>query len=139
MTKTIRSKKILLRLFIIPVALLLLLSAFVLPDTKKHTLRKHADKTPVYDSIVVNKFSENKKYKIRLFPDAYRQVLLISAEGKQKKDYRFFMFDMDGKLINEADIHDRETTVFEDVEKGNYLFEIFSNDERVENGNLIIK
>jgi len=119
--------------------LLLLLSAFVLPDTKKHTLRKHADKTPVYDSIVVNKFSENKKYKIRLFPDAYRQVLLISAEGKQKKDYRFFMFDMDGKLINEADIHDRETTVFEDVEKGNYLFEIFSNDERVENGNLIIK
>jgi hypothetical protein len=139
MTKTIRSKKIFLRLFIIPVAALFILSAFVLPDRNKRTVKKHADKSPVYDSIVVNKFSENKKYKIRLFPDAYKQVLLISAEGKQNKDYRFFMFDMDGKLINEADIHDRETTVFEDVEKGNYLFEIFNNDERVENGNLIIK
>jgi hypothetical protein len=138
MKKTIRSKKIFLHLFILPVVALFVLSAFSTPGNAGPR-KKPYGKMPVYSTIVVGKFSENKKYKIRIFPDAYKQVLLISADSRQKKDYRFFMFDMDGKLINEADIHDRETTVFDNLEKGNYLFEIFSNDERIENGTLSIK
>jgi hypothetical protein len=138
MKKTIRSKKISLQLFILPVVALFVLSAFSIPGNAG-PIKKPYGKTPVYDTIVVDKFSENKKCKIRMFPDAYKQVLLISADSRQKKDYRFYMFDMDGKLVNEADIHNRETTIFDNIEKGNYLFEIFSNDERIENGKLSIK
>ncbi|MES1223842.1 MAG: hypothetical protein ABUT20_50570, partial [Bacteroidota bacterium] len=102
MTKTIRAK-IFLRLLIAPLAILLLTSAAALPGNKTGVAKKHTTGAPVYDTILVNKFSENRKYRIRMYPDAYKQVLLISADGKQKKDYRFFMFDMDGKLVSEAD------------------------------------
>ena len=36
-------------------------------------------------------------------------------------------------------IKNKETTVIDNIEKGNYLFEVFSDDERIENGQVIIK
>ena len=91
------------------------------------------------DTILVNTFPGNKKDHIRLYSDAHKQMLLISANSRQKKNYQFFMFDMDGKLITQANIVNRETTVFGHLVKGNYLFEIFSNDERIKNGQLTVR
>ncbi len=90
-------------------------------------------------SILVNKIPGNKKYKIRLYPDAKRQVLFFSANGEEKKVYQLYMFDLDGKLVNQASIRNRETTVLANLSEGYYLFEVFSNDQRIVNGQLNVK
>jgi hypothetical protein len=101
------------------------------PATPADTSNAHA--------ILVNKSQFSKKYKIGLYPDARRQVLFFSAEGGEKKVYQLYLFDMDGKLTQQATIRNRETTVLTDIPYGNYLFEVFSNDERIENGQLTVK
>jgi len=101
-------------------------------------LRVIAD-APAFETIVVNRVQGNKSHNIRLYPDARKQVLLISANTKQKKNYQFFMFDMDGKMVQHAEIPNRQTTICGKMAKGNYLFEIFSNDERIENGELTVR
>ena len=90
-------------------------------------------------SIRVSKSLISKKYKIGLYPDARHQVLFFSAEGGEKRVYQLYLFDMDGKLARQASIRNKETTVLTELSDGDYLFEVFSDDERIENGQLTVR
>jgi len=90
-------------------------------------------------SIQINKSLVSKKNKIRLFPDARQQVLFFSANGEDKRVYQLYLFDMDGRLVSQASIRNRETTVLTALSEGNYLFEVFTDDERIENGHLVVR
>jgi hypothetical protein len=96
-------------------------------------------KSDTVHSIQVNKSLVSKKNKIRLFPDAKQQVLFFSVNGEDKRVYQLYLFDMDGRLVNQASIRNRETTVLTTLCEGNYLFEVFTDDERIENGHLVVK
>jgi hypothetical protein len=82
------------------------------PSTSVHT---YGD---TIHSIKVNKSLKSKKGRIELYPDARQQVLFFSAKGK------------DGN---------NETTVLTNISGGNFLYEVFSDDERIENGNLTVR
>jgi hypothetical protein len=90
-------------------------------------------------SIQVSKSQSSKKNKVRLYPDARQQVLFFSAGGEERKVYQLYLFDMDGRLVNQASIRSRETTVLANITEGNYLFEVFTDDERIENGHLAVR
>jgi hypothetical protein len=90
-------------------------------------------------SIQVNKSQSSKKHKIRLYPDARQQVLFFSANGMDGKVYQLFVFDMDGRLVSQTSIRNRETTVLTNMTEGNFLFEVFTDDERIENGKLTVR
>jgi hypothetical protein len=92
----------------------------------------------IIHTILVNRSQISKKYKIGLYPDARNQVLFFSASGVEKKIYQLYLFDMDGKLVSQASIRNRETTVLTNIPDGNYLFQVFSNDERIEDGQLTV-
>jgi hypothetical protein len=92
----------------------------------------------IIHTILVNRSQISKKYKIGLYPDARNQVLFFSASGVEKKIYQLYLFDMDGKLVTQASIRNRETTVLTNIPDGNYLFQVFSNDERIEDGQLTV-
>ena len=98
--------------------------------------------SPGYDtihSIQVNKSQSSKKHKIRLYPDARQQVLFFSVNGEDGKVYQLYLFDMDGRLVNQTRIRNRETTVLTNISEGNFLFEVFTDDERIENGSLTVR
>jgi len=99
----------------------------------------HPHLTDTIHSIQVNKSLVSKKNKIKLFPDARQQVLFFSANGEDKRVYQLYLFDMDGRLVNQASIRNRETTVLTSLSEGNYLFEVFTDDERIENGHLVVR
>lgn len=91
------------------------------------------------DTITVQKDLKSKKHKIKLYPNASHQVLFFSANGEQGRVYQFYLFDMEGKLVKQANIRNNQTTVLNKIDKGNYLFEVFSDDERIENGIVIVR
>src|ERR1700728_342620 len=98
--------------------------------------------SPGYDtihSIQVNRSLSSKKHKIRLYPDARQQVLFFSANGEDGKIYQLYLFDMDGRLVHQAQIRNKETTVLTTISEGNYLFEVFTDDERIENGSVAVR
>ena len=91
------------------------------------------------DTIVIKKQTVNKKIKVKLYPSANQQVLFFSATGEAGKVYQLFLFDLDGKLVKQVNIRNKQTTVLNNIGKGDYLYEVFSDDDRVENGQLIVK
>jgi len=74
-----------------------------------------------------------------MYPNADQTVLFFSVSGEPGRVYQLYLFDLDGKLTKQTQIRNKETTVLTNIVKGNYTFEIFSDDERIENGQLIIK
>lgn len=95
------------------------------------------------DTILVQKQITSKKVKVRLYPSASHEVLFFSAIGPtgqaQGKVYQLYLFDIEGNLVKQANILNKQTTVLNNLEKGRYVFEVFSDDERIENGQLIVR
>ena len=91
------------------------------------------------DSIMVQKQFTSKSHKINLYPDASQQVLFFNAWGEEGRVYQLFLFDMEGKLAKQVTIRNKQTTLINKIEKGVYLFEVFSDDERIENGQIIVR
>ena len=92
-----------------------------------------------HDSILVKIAQSSKQHKIRLYPNVTQEVLFFTADGEEGKVYQLFVFNMDGKLSKQTQVRNRETTLLSRFEKGNYLFEVFSNDDRIENGIISVK
>jgi hypothetical protein len=98
-----------------------------------------AQAPPPAHSLVIQKALTSKKYKIKLFANANREVLFFQANGAAGKVYQFYLFDMEGKLVKQAQIRNKETTMLANFSKGDYMFEVFSDDERIENGTIAIR
>jgi hypothetical protein len=91
------------------------------------------------DSILIKMHTGTKADKVRIFTDVSHEALFFSASGEPGKLFQLFMFDMDGRLARQAQVLSTKTTVLTGLEKGNYLIEVFSNDERIVSGTLIKK
>lgn len=91
------------------------------------------------DSIFVEKQFSSRKYKIKLYPNANQQVLFFTASGEEGKIYQLFLFDMDGGLVKQANIKNKQTTVINNLDNGVYLFQVFSDDEPIANGKVTVK
>jgi len=137
MKKTVPSKKIILNLSSGLLVALFILFGF--SSTEKLSATPKPLKTDRSYTIVINKLFENKNYNIEMRTNSSLHQLLITAGPKQNKSYHFYLFDIDGKLKAQANIRSSEKASFVNIAKGNYFFEIFSNDERIENGQLTVK
>ena len=138
--KTHRGLRLFAGIAVIGLSVTILQPAYAsdVPATGMHPHRPSLRSDTIH-SIQVNKSLVSKKNKIRLFPDARQQVLFFSANGEDKRVYQLYLFDMDGRLVNQASIRNRETTVLTSLSEGNYLFEVFTDDERIENGHLVVR
>lgn len=91
------------------------------------------------DTILVQKQVNSKKHKVKLYPNASHQVLFFNVTGDDGKVYQLYLFDVEGKLVKQANIRNKETTVLNNIGKGTFLYEVFVDDERLENGSVIIR
>jgi hypothetical protein len=99
----------------------------------------HQPGASVRDTILINKTLTSKKHKIRLYANADNSVIFFTASGEPGRVYQLYLFDVDGKLNKQIQIRNKETTVLTNIIKGSYLFEVFSDDERIENGQLVVR
>lgn len=91
------------------------------------------------DSILVQKKIINRSHKFTLYPDATQRVLFFNVKGSNGKVYQLYVFDMNGKIVKQAEIRNQQTTLIQDMEKGTYLFEVFSDDDRIGNGQIAVR
>ena len=118
------------------VALLLSLASYNPSYAKGNPLT--AKENTTY-SVVVNKNLNSKKHKVRLYTDPGQENILFTVNGIDGKSYQLFVFDMESKLVTQVMIQNHETMSLNNMSKGNYLFEVLINDEKIESGHLTIK
>jgi hypothetical protein len=94
---------------------------------------------PVPNAVMITKNLNNKKHKVRLFTASDNKTLLFTVNGVEGKQYALFVFDLEGKLIVQSLIQNRETGILPEISAGNYLYEVLVEDTKVENGQLKVK
>jgi nitrous oxidase accessory protein NosD len=83
--------------------------------------------------------------KIKLLKDAIVKVeqesntILVSVKTSRYNKIDFYMFTIEGKLIKELSINGSKKFSITKLEKGIYMYECFSNDERLVNGSIELK
>jgi hypothetical protein len=88
---------------------------------------------------MVTKNLNNKKHKVKLFTASDYKTLLFTVDGVETKRYTLFVFDLEGRLITQSVILNRETGILPEIVSGTYLYEVLAEDAKVENGQLKIK
>lgn len=91
------------------------------------------------DSIIISKTNNNKRHSINIYTNASQQVLFFSAAGEEGKNYQLLLFRDKGKLIKQSKIRNRETAVVSKPDKGNYYYEVFIDDLRIESGTIVVQ
>src|SRR5688500_17285729 len=91
------------------------------------------------DTIFIQKNSILKTHRINLYPDADQKVVFFSVRGEEGNVYQLYVFDVDGKLIKQAEARNKQTTIIKNIQKGSYYFEVFSDDRRIGNGQIVIR
>jgi hypothetical protein len=61
------------------------------------------------------------------------------VDGVDGKHYTLFVFDLDGKLVAQSGIRNRETSILPVILSGGYIYEVFMEDQKVESGQLTVK
>ena len=91
------------------------------------------------DSIIIKSTASGKNMETKLYSTSSGATLYFSSTGVNGKVFQLFLFDMDGRLTKLSQVRYRETTALAQLEKGQYMFEVFSRDDRIENGSITIR
>jgi hypothetical protein len=91
------------------------------------------------DTIFVQKNSVVKSHRISLYPDANQKVVFFSVRGEEGKVYQLYVFDIEGRLVKQAETRNKQTILVKGIKKGSYFFEVFSDDRRIGNGQIAIR
>jgi len=133
-TQVFRTMRVQLHAYSISLPFVIILMLLQLPASAALNLADHGT-----DTIVVSKSQISKKYKVKIYPSASSEVLFFTASGESGKVYQLYVFDLDGKLVKQTQIRNKETTMLANFTKGSYTFDVFSDDERIENGTMEVR
>ncbi|MBA4167166.1 MAG: T9SS type A sorting domain-containing protein [Chitinophagaceae bacterium] len=121
----------------------ILLACLLLAAAESSTFAGYASGEPVTkiaaDSIFIHKQAVSKAHKILLYPDANQKAVFFSVKGEEGRAYQLFIFDLEGRLVKQTEIRNRQTTVITEIEKGVYLFDVFSDDMKIGNGQMTVR
>ena len=90
------------------------------------------------DTIFIQKNNIARSHRISLYPDVNQKGVFFSVRGEEGRVYQLYVFDLDGILVRQAESRNKQTTILKGIQKGAYLFEVFSDDKRIGNGQIAI-
>jgi hypothetical protein len=81
--------------------------------------------------------SVSGKTVVKLYPNPSYGKLSVSANTSSS--LHFYIFDLEGTLVYQAVLNNKERKTIENLKKGTYLYDVFEKDESIEEGKIIIK
>jgi len=88
-----------------------------------------------YDSSNADKVTV--KYKVRLRPNPSPTGTVI-INSTSNEPLHFYVFDLEGTLLHRLVLKPKEQRTITNLEKGTYTYDVFKNDESIEQGKIIV-
>ena len=96
-------------------------------------------------SLVQNNFSDSSnvhsvivKYRVRLHPNPSPTGTVV-VNSTSNEPLHFYVFDLEGTLLHRLILKPKEEKTISNLEKGTYTYDVFKNDESIEQGKIIVK
>ena len=88
-------------------------------------------------SLSINNTVE-KKNSIKLYPNPSPDGI-ITVNSTITEPLHFYVFDLEGTLLHRIALKGKEQRTISDLKKGTYMYDVFKNDESIEQGKIIVK
>lgn len=89
------------------------------------------------DSLAGNNQIE-KKNTIRLYPNPSTDGTVTVNSNSNDLLY-FYVFDLEGTLLHRITLKGKDHRTINNLKKGTYMYDVFKNDESIEQGKIIVK
>lgn len=93
----------------------------------------------VHDSLQVTKLNQQSNQQfIIIDPNPSNGNMRVKNIYADAKEVHFYVFDLDGVMIENIRLHAREVKKINGLSKGVYLYDVFEKDESIERGKIIV-
>lgn len=93
----------------------------------------------VHDSLQVTKMNQqNGQNFIIIDPNPSNGNMRVKNMYADAKEVHFYVFDLDGVMIENIRLRTREVKKITGLSKGVYLYDVFEKDESIERGKIIV-
>lgn len=82
--------------------------------------------------------TSTKKEAIKLYPNPSTDGR-ITISSNRTETLHFYVFDLDGTLLHQVVLKDKQKKTIENLKTGIYVYDAFLNDEGIVHGNIIVK
>src|SRR5256885_11521669 len=79
--------------------------------------------------------SSRNNSSVRIYPDIVKRVMHVVAKDNEGTGIDFFVFDLEGTIVKHYKMQSGEHHKLNDLERGKYIFRVFSGDEETAMGN----
>ena len=80
----------------------------------------------------------DKKITVKLYPNPSLDGT-ITINSTSSEPLHFYVFDLEGTLLHRLALKGKEKTKITNLKKGTYTYDVFKNDESIEQGKIIVK
>ena len=128
------------RIILTIIAIIFLVFAMIMSSSSYGAYSKPLDANAQRsDSILIYKKILNRSYKIGLYPDAEQKAVFFTVKGAEGKVYQLYLFDLDGNLVKQMVLRNKQTSFFGEMERGTYSFDVFCDDDKIGNGQIAFR
>jgi hypothetical protein len=77
---------------------------------------------------------------VKIYPDILKRVMhVVARDDNDGKGIDFFVFDVEGTLVNHYKMKSGDHEKLNDLKRGKYVFRVFSGDEETATGSFDIR
>jgi hypothetical protein len=79
-----------------------------------------------------------KKSTIKLYPNPSPNGV-ITVNSTINESLHFYVFDLEGTLLHRIILKGKDQKKISNLKKGTYIYDVFKNDESIEQGEIVVK
>ncbi|MBD0332234.1 MAG: T9SS type A sorting domain-containing protein, partial [Chitinophagaceae bacterium] len=80
-----------------------------------------------------------KKHAVRLHPNPTSDGTTTVTSSIPDNELHFYVFDLEGTMLHQLILKGSKQHTIRNLKKGIYMYEVFKNDESIEQGKIICK
>ena len=105
----------------------------------ENPLKDPGEKTPPKKSKgKVTSTSRNNNV-VKIYPDMFRKCMHVVVKENEGKEIDFFVFDLQGTLIQNFKLKEKDRQQLQGLAKGKYQYRVFTGDEETASGQFAIR
>jgi hypothetical protein len=76
---------------------------------------------------------------VKVFPDMIRKKVHVIARSGNEKEIEFLVFDINGNMVVNYKMKAGEKRTISELKKGSYMYHVFSEDEYMTTGKIVVR
>lgn len=101
------------------------------PGEEEPAKKKEKGKTKTFASL--------NNSSVKIYPDALKREMHVVAKENDGKEIDFFVFDVQGTLVQNYKMKAKDHYKISGLERGTYLYRVFNGDEETASGKFDIR